>query len=639
MSLFKMNLRFFYIVLFTGFFISSTIYAQDQALREKVDKLTATATKFLLKPDSLIVYAGQAYELAKSGDYKNGEAVAAKLKGIYEHRKSNFPQAITYYQESLAIFTEQNNPLEIAKANLNIATSYNSLKDFVNSIGYGLKALRIFEQIHDANGQGRVLNLLGISASAQNDHKEALKYFKAYNALAKKAGDQVEIATSYNNIGSTYQVLKQPDSAIHYLKLSSQIHQKQGNTTGIGTNYENIGALYNEKGDFKTALSYYKKSLEAYSKNGDRRFMSHGYYHIGMSYKQLKDTVNALNWLNKALKLAGEVGEKEILSGAYARLSEINAADHHYKTAYENLKRSSLTDDSILNLSKNKIIEELKTRYEVDKKNLLIRNHEVEIANQKLKVQKRNIQLISLSISLLLTVILAYFIYNRRKLKARAQLQEAINKQQDMAARAVLDAEERERRRIAGDLHDGVGQMLSAALLNLNLLFKRLNLSGANHQQAEHSLSLVNDCYDEMRSISHQMMPNALIKAGLASAVKEFLNKIDRDILKINLEVIGLGQRLDEQTETVIYRVIQETVNNVIKHAEADKLNISLIKDEEGITVTIEDNGKGFDKNKVDLRSGIGLTNILSRVGFLKGSVDIDTAPGKGTLVAIHLPD
>ncbi|MCY1526893.1 Oxygen sensor histidine kinase NreB [compost metagenome] len=237
-----------------------------------------------------------------------------------------------------------------------------------------------------------------------------------------------------------------------------------------------------------------------------------------------------------------------------------------------------------------------------------------------------------------MVIVLAYFIHNRRQLKAKSQLQEEINKQQDLAARAVLDAEERERRRIAGDLHDGVGQMLSAALLNLNLLFKRLDLNEENSRQATHSLSLVNDCYDEMRSISHQMMPNALIKAGLASAVKEFLNKIDSNILKINLEVIGLNQRLDEQTETVIYRVIQETVNNVIKHAEASKLNISLIKDEEGITVTIEDNGKGFDKSKGNLKAGIGITNMLSRVAFLKGTLDIDTAPGKGTLVAIHLP-
>ncbi len=618
--------------------IQQAAFSQENQLKEKVDKLNATGMKFLVKPDSLIVYADEAYELAKNGNYKYGEGVALKLKGIYEHRKSNFPKAISLYKQSLSIFTDLNVPIEIAKANLNIATSYNSQHDFVNSIQFALKALKIFEQLNENNGIGRVLNLLGISASAQDDHEEALKYFKTYNAFVKKAKDSIEIATSYNNIGSTFQKLRKPDSAIHYLKLSSQIHQKKGNINGLGTNYENIGTLYNEKRDFKNALAYFSKSLAAYSKNGDRRFISHSYYNLGIVYKQLKDTVNALKWLDKAIKLANEVSEKEILEQAYERLSEIKAGDNQYKSAYENLRKSAQAGDSILNLSKNKIVEELKTKYQVDKKNLLLKTNEIEIANQKLQVQKRNIQIIALAVVLTMVILLAYLMYNRRKLRAKSQLQIEINKQQDIATRAVLDAEERERRRIAEDLHDGVGQMLSVALINLNGLFGKLNLKGENNLQAEHTIGLVNECYDEMRSISHQMMPNALIKAGLASAIKEFLNKIDKEVLKINLETVGLNKRLDEQIETVIYRVIQETVNNVIKHSGASKLNIALIKDADGISVTVEDNGKGFDKSKTDLKSGIGIANIYSRVEFLKGTIDFDTALGRGTLVAIHIP-
>ena len=627
------------LLLLLVFFTQKIAFSQETEIKEKVDKLNATAMKFLVKPDSLIVYADQAYNLAKNGNYKNGEGIAAKLKGIYEHRKSNFPKAIQYYKQALSIFTDLNVPIEVGKANLNIATSYNSQLDFINSVQYGLKALKTFEQLNEINGIGRVLNLLGISSSAQKDYTEALKYFKQYNTLAKKAKDSIEIASSYNNVGTTFQQLNKLDSAIYYLKLSSQLHTKKKNTTGLGTNYENIGKLYNDKKDLKNALIYFEKSLAAYQINGDRRFMSHSYFNIGNVYKQLKDTINATKWLDKAVKLANEVSEKEILEQAYQGLSEIKAADNQYKSAYEHLKKSTQAGDSIFNLSKNKIVEELKTKYEVDKKTLLIKNHEIEIANQKLQVQKRNMQLIALSITLLMVLVVAYFVYNRRKLKAKAQLQEEINKQQDLAARAVLDAEEHERRRIAGDLHDGVGQMLSAALMNLNGLFKKLTLTGETNLQAEQALALVNESYDEMRAISHQMMPNALIKSGLASAIKEFLNKIDKDVIKVTLETMGLKERLDEQTETVLYRVIQETANNVIKHSEANRLDIIIIKDEEGVTATIEDNGKGFDKAKIDLKSGIGISNIYSRVEFLKGSVDFDTAPGKGTLVAIYIPD
>ena len=124
----------------------------------------------------------------------------------------------------------------------------------------------------------------------------------------------------------------------------------------------------------------------------------------------------------------------------------------------------------------------------------------------------------------------------------------------------------------------------------------------------------------------------------MGSAVKEFIDKIDTKIIKINLYTEGLNERLDGNIETVLYRVIQECVNNVIKHSGADKLDISLIKDADGIAATVEDNGKGFDMNDKLKFEGIGLKNITSRIEFLKGSVDFDSSPGKGTLIAIHVP-
>ncbi|HYK76528.1 MAG TPA: sensor histidine kinase, partial [Daejeonella sp.] len=235
-------------------------------------------------------------------------------------------------------------------------------------------------------------------------------------------------------------------------------------------------------------------------------------------------------------------------------------------------------------------------------------------------------------------IMVGYLIYNRRKIKAQALLRETIHQQQNLAALGILDAEERERRRIASELHDGVGQTLSCALMNFNNLFSDLSLNHAYAVQAERAVSLLSESYDEMRSISHQMIPHSLMKAGLASAVREFLQKIDQKNIRVQLEVNGLDNRLNEQVETALYRITQEAVNNVIKHARASRLAIQLIKDEEGISLSIEDNGQGFDKSKLAHMDGIGLKNIYSRIGLLKGTVDLESAPGKGTLLMIHLP-
>ena len=212
-------------------------------------------------------------------------------------------------------------------------------------------------------------------------------------------------------------------------------------------------------------------------------------------------------------------------------------------------------------------------------------------------------------------------------------------KQQDLATKAVIEAEENERKRIAGDLHDGVGQMMSAAKMNLSAFEDRIQFATTEDKLGyEKLIALVDESCKEVRAVSHNMMPNALLKAGLASAVKEFIDKIDSRVLKVNLYSEGLNERLDGNVETVLYRVIQECVNNVIKHSGANQLEISLVKDADGIAVTIEDNGKGFDTTQKSKFEGIGLKNIKTRIEYLKGTVDFDSSPGQGTLVAIHVP-
>ena len=180
---------------------------------------------------------------------------------------------------------------------------------------------------------------------------------------------------------------------------------------------------------------------------------------------------------------------------------------------------------------------------------------------------------------------------------------------------------------------------MSAAKMNLSAFESSLQLQDASQKMAlDKVITLVDESCREVRSVSHNMMPNALLKNSLAAAVQDFIDKLDSKALNIHLYTEGLDQRLDSNTETVLYRVIQECVNNVIKHADANTLDISVIRDGDGISATIEDNGKGFDRQAADHRDGIGLKNILTRVEYLKGTVDFDSRPGQGTVVAVHVP-
>jgi signal transduction histidine kinase len=228
--------------------------------------------------------------------------------------------------------------------------------------------------------------------------------------------------------------------------------------------------------------------------------------------------------------------------------------------------------------------------------------------------------------------------YKRKQARLKAKLEAEQARQKELRSKAVIEAEEKERTRLVLDLHDGVGQILSAAKLNLSGLESKLKLEDPEQLTLlTNALELVNDSVKEVRAVSHNVMTDTLIRYGLIDAVREFISHISfRHQLKIDLRIVGLESRLDATIEMILYRVIQEAVSNTIKHAKANRMGIQLVRHENELTIMVEDNGVGF--NTADISGGIGLKNMLSRVEFLNGQVNFDSTPGQGTTVVIEVP-
>ncbi|MCZ2222213.1 MAG: sensor histidine kinase [Chitinophagales bacterium] len=286
--------------------------------------------------------------------------------------------------------------------------------------------------------------------------------------------------------------------------------------------------------------------------------------------------------------------------------------------------------DSLNTVESTNKIQALRNNYEEERQ-------AKELAIQKAKIAKQQSIILSVTIFSALTIAFLIILYKRKQNLLKAKMQAAILEQKNMAASAILNAEERERKRIASDLHDGIGQMMSAVKMNLSSIASKTNLFNEQEKNLiDKTIALVDESCKEVRIVSHNLMPNALLKSGLSSAIKAFLDKIDHKKLNVNLHSDGLEERLNDNTEIILYRAIQEIVNNVIKHSKANQLDISLIKDSDGISCTIEDNGIGFEFS--EQQNGIGLKNIKNRIAYLNGTVEWDSAKGKGTLVAIHIP-
>ncbi len=514
------------------------------------------------------------------------------FKGIAWYFKGSYDSAAVYYYKALVMLHKKKDLVKKAGVLNELGKLYRKTRDLNRALQMYNDAFAIYKELNDEDGMATILNESGVVFEYKENYPEAIRRYKASLAIREKLNDDLGRSYSYNFLGGVYTLQKNFKEAESFLLKSLELRKKLKDSFAIALSHSDLGYMYKEEGKYPAAIEQYNLSNDIASKMHYAELLLSNYKELAIIHEKKGD--NALSLIF--------------------------------------YKKHSALKDSIFDGDKLKQIEHLNAKYQAEKK-------EQELQLQKAELIKKNYLLGGLAVAIALIILAGHNFYRKRQVEHKMNLQEEVIKQQDLSTKAIINAEENERRRIAADLHDGVGQMMSAAKMNLSAFENEIPFKDAAQKiKFEKLIGLVDESCKEIRSVSHQMMPNALLKSGLASAVREFLDKIDNRIIKINLHTEGLQERLDSNTETLLYRVIQECVNNVIKHSGANDLDISLIKDMDGIAATIEDNGRGFDTTDKEKFEGIGLKNISSRVAFLKGTVDFDSSPGKGTLVAIHVP-
>ena len=243
------------------------------------------------------------------------------------------------------------------------------------------------------------------------------------------------------------------------------------------------------------------------------------------------------------------------------------------------------------------------------------------------------------AIGFLITLLLAWRNYTHRKKIQQQRISELETEKQLTATEAVLKGEEQERSRLAKDLHDGLGGMLSGIKHSMANMKENLIMTPENAAAFERSMDMLDSSIQEMRRVAHNMMPEALVKFGLDTALKDFCNDINQSgALNVSYQSIGMENEVVEQTTAIaIYRIVQELLNNTIKHTSAKNAIVQLSKEQSKITITVEDDGKGFDTSLLNKTRGMGWSNIQNRVEFLKGKIDVHSKVGKGTSVTVEI--
>jgi signal transduction histidine kinase len=582
-----------------------------------------------LHPDTLYKYCILANVLAKRNGLSDGVIQSDLYKAMFFSRKGHFDLAENLIDSALLLLKEPEevklkNRFLILKSNMLIRADRQK-----ESMSNSLQLLRAAEKARDIGTQVRAKILIGWAYMELGQDRDALDWFFDAEKQQRNLPQDQWQPFLYSDIAAVYNDLKKNDSAEFYIKTSLNEALQKNDLSYLANAYFIYGGICSDLGETSKAVSLLKKGLSVRELIGDPFYIVSDMYQMGLFYTDNHETNKSIAVLQEGVSMAYHNDLFEKLPILYDALAK------NYRTAGNYIKYSQALDtiimlkDSLYKKNSADALAEMQTKYEVQKK-------ENTIIQQHYDLTKKNLLIYAIGGLLAITLLSGFFFFQNRKKDQRLKLQAIQIEQKKKLTNAIMKAEEDERKRVAEDLHDSVAQKMVVAKLNLEALGNGSEFTDQWKIIYDNIHTLLNESTAEVRSLSHSMMPHAFEHYGLTNSVKDFLNKIHKKNLEISFNAEGDFSAIKESKALIIYRIMQECIQNTLKHSAATKLDISMMCAGNEANVIVEDNGKGFNADEINY--GTGLKNIQLRVEFLNGSTDINSVPGEGTVVAISIP-
>ena len=603
----------------------------------------------------------QAYRIIihhKNWDYNWGYYYEIKSQvnfwqGKYSYSLLLEDSAITLYKKSEQTYNligKRNAAFRSAVVTAAKGSSYTMIGNKENGIKFFLEALRLYALSDHPDKFSKIASCYNDIATlyyGMSQYNKSMEYDVKAIPFHLKVGDDESISMAYVYAASDFSMLNQLDSAEIYFQ-KAEPHVKKLNKPSVNIEYYGkIGALYWTKKNWPKAIEYYTIAYANAKKVNDWYNQAAYLRGIGDSYYFADNIKKAESYALKALIIDEENNFTLEKRQVYNLLSLIYFKKGDFKNAYLFTKKYVSENIRINDDEHKKMVNELDKKYLTVQKEKEIIQLQKDKQIQTLSIKQKstlNYILIGSLVFLMVFVFLAY-----RNLRHRQQL----SKQQDelqqqrirelekdkqlVAVDSMLQGQEEERSRLAKDLHDGLGGLLSGVKFSLSNMKDNLIITPDNMAVFERSLDMIDTSIKELRRVAHNMMPEMLTKFGLDEALKEYCNTINAtNLLSVKYQSMGMETRVEKSVEIIVYRIIQELLNNTMKHAVATEAMVQLIKEEGRFSIIVEDNGNGFDTTMLKNNKGAGLTSIQSRVDYLKGHLDIHAEQGKGTLVNIE---
>ena len=594
-----------------------------------------------------LIYYQQALELAQK--IQNKRLILSSLTnlGIGHMESNHLDSAVTYFNRAIPVAVSLRDTNRIAVQYANLGNAYRYKKDRVQSLENFQRAIDLLEKKNDSLRLPAVYQNVSIFLSENNDYRESIVYSNKAYLMASAQGDGYTACNALISMSDAWSDLGNPDKQFDLLQQALPLAKKTGDLEESAAIYNNLGAFFVIKKNYPKALQQYKLSYEIAAQMANHFHICEACTRMAEIYQKTGKQDSALKYAKKAEDFAREIGSRSDLKEIYLTRAEIEKSLGHSNEAYEFLSKALHLGDSLYTTATSEKIAEMEARYESEKKQQQITALEKDRQISLLSLKQKaifNWLMAGLALTLLVVSFLIYLNLRRSRMLARQtekmQQQRIVELEKDhelLVVNSLLKGQEEERGRMARDLHDGLGGLLSGVKFSMHHMKDNLIVTSENMAVFERSLDLIDTSIAELRRIAHNMMPEGLVSYGLDEALKQYCSSINTNgMLRVTYQSVGLSGRMADAVEITAYRIIQELVNNILKHAAATEASVQVIRGEGRLNIVVEDNGRGFDMKSLDEKKGAGWVNIRARVDYLKGQLELNSEPGKGTQVNIE---
>ena len=580
--------------------------------------------------DSFAKYIDALEEVSlKNNNFKLTRIYDAKgLKFMYQNKLDS---AEFYFKKALGLAKDNFNPIETSTIYTNYSTLLQKKRELNKAIEYLKKGIDLVK-----DNEAEVCLLYFNLASFYLDlelYSEAKKYLKLAYIKASMSGDKRVEGYALAGLGHLFNTNQQKDSAKYYLQKGIRICQEASNPQICHIVNLMLGELYLEEENYKLAKTYVlntKRFAEIRNAPDD---ILRSYMYLGRvegflgNYKSSKKNYEKFEKLYDSIYF-GNVGMSEFRYWADFEMERGN-----FKEATRLLKKYVSIKDSVVTVENRALLADADAKFDSEKKDKELAEQKLAIEKNELELQKKKTQYSYMTGALLVVgvgSVLLWFLYQQRQKRKDQEIIALKREQQVQTLESLMEGEEKERLRIAKELHDGVNVDLSAIKYKLTSLLEK------NNQVINEAVTMIDKSCEQVRAISHNLIPPALNDFSLIETLEDFCttaNGIHDPEIVFNH--IGEAIKISKKAEVNIFRIVQEIVNNSVKHAEASEITVQISHRSHTLQLTVEDNGIGFDRNKVKSK-GIGLQNIQSRVDYLNAKLDFDSSD-KGTSYIVDI--